>query len=896
MEKTYSRINWENFPSVATPINDKNLNKIDEALNEVDNRVLGLDTAKLDKSTANSMVKDVTFDSETGVITIAYLNGSTKKIDTLLEKIIVNYRYDSATQKMILIMQDGTELPIDLSAFITPNEFVNSDTIAHTVDANGKVTSNVVDGSITEKKLEPNYLAKIKVETSSSLANKQAAESSATRSTEKALESKSYAIGGTGTRNGENTDNAKYYSEQAKKHYENASAVTGVEIAKKDRAGIIKGGKNYIAEDGTLTLTMETTDKTMYNSHGGGIKVIEIGGKTEQRTTTGAQLFDADNPTLNATLDYGNVTHNENYNLYAIPVTVGESYTMSKSAFTNGAYIGFYGEIPSIGATLTDRNLITTTEKLTVIATDNYLCLMFSKSDNINTVMLNKGTEALPFEPYTGKKPSPSPEYPQEIKKVKGKNLLENTLTSRSKNGVDITVNEDKSITLNGKCTEWFFINLNYVDATTRYLPNGKYIVSGGNSNAFLNVFVDGTSVAHSYKNAEFTLTNSNKQDYVRLEVSSGSEFNNYTIYPMIRPASVKDSTYVPYGLLRIKTVGENFFGGEALADKIVSVFGGVKDISAKTVTYNAVSVGGKVLLENTFKENTPYTIILYGTNTNNQYSETNIVVKYTDDTRSQNLVFTSKGELSYCIFKTDANKTIQSIRGVYAAYSTTLHYEKCGVFEGEIALEDFVPYQESSITFTNPITLNGIGDVQDRIVRKDGVFGTYRELRERVFNGSEQWGLMTDNGNQFSTTSLSDNGAIEFLCTHFRNSGVANWVKVPDMTYMVNNSNLQIVRFRYDACTTVDEWKAWLSENNVTVVYKTTEPTFEPLPTADQIALNSLLSFDGVTYLHFDSEIEPTSLVEYGTSHVGAMTLEAWNKAENSRIRVEEILTMQTE
>ena len=31
------------------------------------------------------------------------------------------------------------------------------------------------------------------------------------------------------------------------------------------------------------------------------------------------------------------------------------------------------------------------------------------------TTMLNEGSTALPWEPYTGGKPSPSPEYPQEI-------------------------------------------------------------------------------------------------------------------------------------------------------------------------------------------------------------------------------------------------------------------------------------------------------------------------------------------------------------------------------------------------------------------------------------------------------------------------------------------------
>lgn len=44
-----------------------------------------------------------------------------------------------------------------------------------------------------------------------------------------------------------------------------------------------------------------------------------------------------------------------------------------------------------------------------------------AKGDVINgttNVMVNEGDIALPYEPYTGGKPSPSPEYPQEIKSV----------------------------------------------------------------------------------------------------------------------------------------------------------------------------------------------------------------------------------------------------------------------------------------------------------------------------------------------------------------------------------------------------------------------------------------------------------------------------------------------
>ena len=52
MQKAYNPISWVND---ETPINADNLNKMDIALDELDNRVLGLETTKFDKSTANTM-------------------------------------------------------------------------------------------------------------------------------------------------------------------------------------------------------------------------------------------------------------------------------------------------------------------------------------------------------------------------------------------------------------------------------------------------------------------------------------------------------------------------------------------------------------------------------------------------------------------------------------------------------------------------------------------------------------------------------------------------------------------------------------------------------------------------------------------------------------------------
>lgn len=307
MNKAYNRINWENYPSDATPLNEANLNSLDSATDTIDDRVITLDTTKATKTEVATLVSDVTFEESTGIITITKKNGSRVTIDTQMEKIAVNFTYNPTTQQIILTLIDGTKQYIDLSALITQYEFLDSDTVAFYIDKKGKVSAIVKEGSIEEKHLEPNYLAKIKVEVAkaessmknaamseinakasedaakasetaaktsetnakaletaaaksataaaTSETNAKASETSASQyaatatseaasasqsastatdkatiATQKATEiigkaesaansatkAQSYAVGGTGSREGEDSDNAKYYYQQAK--------------------------------------------------------------------------------------------------------------------------------------------------------------------------------------------------------------------------------------------------------------------------------------------------------------------------------------------------------------------------------------------------------------------------------------------------------------------------------------------------------------------------------------------------------------------------------------------------------------------------------------------------------------------------------------------------------
>lgn len=178
MNKCYYRIIWENYPSDKTPLNEQNLNKIDVASDEMDNRIISLDATKLDKADAQMLVKYIEYDENTGIFKITHYNGASYTIDTLLEKLAINFDYDYQTQRLIIELSDGTVKYVDLSALLTQYEFLNSDTVAFTVDNSGKVTASVKEGSIEEKHLRPNYLADIKVEAAKAEASKNAAATS----------------------------------------------------------------------------------------------------------------------------------------------------------------------------------------------------------------------------------------------------------------------------------------------------------------------------------------------------------------------------------------------------------------------------------------------------------------------------------------------------------------------------------------------------------------------------------------------------------------------------------------------------------------------------------------------------------------------------------------------
>lgn len=211
MQKIYSRINWKNFPSEETAVNETNLNRMDSGLDAIDDRVVAMDAAKFDAITANSLIKDWEIDENTGIITITKLSGEKILFDLNIEKIPVSFAL-SDDGILTMTTDDGTQFTANIGAMIPILTFEDSDEIAVSVSGEGvnkTYSFSIKNGSITEDKLRPDYLADIKVESAKAASSAVSADKSAKDSESQANLSKGYA------------DSANEYAEKAKGYSDN---------------------------------------------------------------------------------------------------------------------------------------------------------------------------------------------------------------------------------------------------------------------------------------------------------------------------------------------------------------------------------------------------------------------------------------------------------------------------------------------------------------------------------------------------------------------------------------------------------------------------------------------------------------------------------------------------
>lgn len=256
------------------------------------------------------------------------------------------------------------------------------------------------------------------------------------------------------------------------------------------------------------------------------LKSLSIEGICQQETTTGKNLYNAKeiynwkgtvgwkfiDGSINAVgTNLGNNTSLKAY------VEKGKTYTFSvnticitPSSKATTALRLVYGDETLISNIREGKYTYT----FTATQTNSVLMRVYLNEKNttvtISNIQLEKSSIATNYELYTGCRPSPSHDYPQEIKTITGnlnltscnKNLLKmNDNYSKgyttTKNGITLKVEDDLSISLKGTATNKteFFLLGSWGVRNNSYIPKGIFTISQ-------NGFVDGiTSNLGFFKN-----------------------------------------------------------------------------------------------------------------------------------------------------------------------------------------------------------------------------------------------------------------------------------------------------------------------------------------------------------------------------------------------------------
>lgn len=206
-----------------------------------------------------------------------------------------------------------------------------------------------------------------------------------------------------------------------------------------------------------------------------GFRRIEIEGETRQVTTTGAQMIDFEQCLKNWKSQYTQVGGR----VYKI-TAIGAGYQAPISFSAEDTKVTLSGIIRDLSGSGYRIDLIDSSgnivgrinkdiKSITGLASKIRLNFAEAGAGEYSDIMLNAGSAAIPWEPYTGSKPSPSPEYPQELRNVgvqreDGKfkvkvtacknNLLDMTgAKGDTSAGITTTVNPDGTLTSNGTGT-----------------------------------------------------------------------------------------------------------------------------------------------------------------------------------------------------------------------------------------------------------------------------------------------------------------------------------------------------------------------------------------------------------------------------------------------------------
>lgn len=159
----------------------------------------------------------------------------------------------------------------------------------------------------------------------------------------------------------------------------------------------------------------------------------------------------------------------------------------------------------------------------------------YGNACTISNIQIEEGNTATEYTPYID---------PATVNVRRcGKNLLPNAATNESYNGITITVNEDKTLVVNGTATDPIF----YAPYEFTFRAGVEYILSGcpadGSADTYF-VYINNLGGVRDYGEGVSVLLDEDFTSAVGFCVRSGTAIKNLTFKPMVRLAKIKDESF----------------------------------------------------------------------------------------------------------------------------------------------------------------------------------------------------------------------------------------------------------------------------------------------------------------------------------------------------------------
>lgn len=632
---------------------------------------------------------------------------------------------------------------------------------------------------------------------------------------------------------------------------------------------------------------------------------LEIAGMSGQFSTTGAQMLDI--PSLSARTSNGvTFTPNPDGAILATGTATGGNstfYLSDRLSVPSGDY--YISGCPDGGdkSTYVIKGYINTSDGTSyayaydigdgdtlTVKDGQTLSLAITIGNNASgplvfRPMLHAGSTPKPWEPYTGGKPSPSPEYPQPIISTgavttgaqlfdASKLVLNNAEAEISESGRIIKAIGKSSVS----STLSYKFDIKQIVGKTVYLQGDQ--VSKGDGVIQMQLMIKAADGKYRYATSkpviakDIVVSAAIATDDTGVELllycNKKSDDDNVAIYENVR-VGIAECTWEPY------TGGKPSPSSDYPQPLDVTVTGAqlldlgvVADISAGGAT--VITVDGDYTISGTGALTTSVEK-RYRTNIKKLLKPGNLILKseitiprlYVSVRNKSTELLSLYGNMTKQITQEmldDENIYVEVMffgsKGTVitpGTYYPMLYQDGDGTWE---------PYQSGTATITLTEPLRGIGDYRDRMMCRDGVWGIERWIKEIILDGSEDenWGNITTNTDEKKrlmpngifglkpTNTLVASPGLSNLFGAFIPAGNAGTFGANNGISIDNAGNLIVYCEKYNTVNSLPAWKEFLQSNNLIVVAPLATPTWEPLPAATQSALNALTTYTGTTHV----------------------------------------------